>query len=106
MPEETPVSARAPQTKITAPEPEPAEPVLAEKARENGHADRAAFLNLIGDLGEDTVELATSAGKKIEVLVRELTGEERAELITLQAEAYQKGSLEIKKYEQKLLMAG
>lgn len=80
------------------------EPVAT--ASQNGHADRSAFLNLVGDLDETTVDLFDRDGKKVSVLVRELTGGERAKLITLQAEAYQKGSLEIEKYEREMLMAG
>lgn len=102
MSPETPVSPKSP-TAIVEPE---AEPTLEATASQNGHADRESFLALIGDLAENAVELVDSTGRKVSVLVRELTGAERAELITLQAEAYQKGSLKIREYEQKLLMAG
>ncbi len=102
MSPETPVSGK-PRTAVVAPD---AEPILDATASSNGHADRASFLALIGDLGEETVTLSNSVGKEVKVLVRELTGAERAELITLQAEAYQKGSLKIREYEQKLMLAG
>jgi hypothetical protein len=101
MPDETPVSSTKKSTSVDA------EPKLEEVSASNGFADRSAFLALVGKLKEGTVVLEDDEeGTKINVLVRELTGGERAELITLQAEAYQQGSLKIKAYEQKLLLAG
>lgn len=86
------------------------EPVLENaETPANGHvlADRSAFLNMIGDLDEAEVPIVLHDGKVLTILVRELTGDERAELITLQAEAlHKRGELEIRKYEQKLLYAG
>ena len=106
MTPETPISGLDVPAE-TKPKAKPAEePKLEEVAATNGHADRSSFLALVGDLAEATVPLKDSKGKQVNVLVRELTGAERADLITLQAEAYQQGSLKIREYEQKLLLAG
>lgn len=97
------------KTAVKAPETPVHEPQLVEEPvkEPNGHqpVDRAAFLTLVNDLAEDTVDLTNSKGDTLPTLVRELTGAERADLITLQAEAYQKGSLKIREYEEKLLMS-
>lgn len=103
MASETPISEKQEKMKPTP----TAEPVLAPE--ENGKprlVDRAAFLALAGELKEDVVTLSDRAGKEIPVLVRELTGEARAALITLQIEAYQKGSVDLKTYEREMLLGG
>jgi hypothetical protein len=109
MSSETPTATEPKQETIAKPpaaEKIAAEPKLDPVPASNGYADRNAFLSLIGDLAEGDMTFTTTKGKEIKLLVREITGKERADLITLQAAAYQKGELDMVNYERKMLIAG
>ncbi len=84
----------------------PASEVAFVEPSLNGFADRAALLALGGELEEDTVVIERKGKPSISLLIRELTGDERADLITKQADAYQNGKVEIKAYQQDLMVAG
>ena len=93
---------------MSQPDPQAAlstEPKLGTPAS-NGYADRATLLALGGELEEATVTIARKGKPSLTLLIRELTGDERADLITKQAAAYQAGKVEIKQYQQDLMVAG
>ncbi len=106
MPDTPSPTPAAPAKQPALADAKPPESVLAPIAESNGYADRNAFLSLVGDLAEEDITFQTLKGKEVKLLIREITGKERADLITLQAAAYQKGELDMVNYEKKMLLAG
>lgn len=63
---------------------------------------RDGLLQQAGKLREELVALAEAG----DVLVRELTGADRAEIVQAQAEAYQDKKVDIAGYQKRILLAG